>query len=211
MTSDSPTSIDLWYKIDNNLHYFPPGLKQDVQFRSQYDLHDEWKPINEIDFVDTVDVELDEPLVVNFTMRQLEPFTKYTVKIRMLSNVANASDPMMWSSYILGMFLRFSNRMYSKFHFEIHFLPPVRISHLEHFAINPLSIQGEIRQLPVTMYYIDILETGSVTKKCMYDLVKHAVIYIKKINKRNGNLISKNLFIFREKSLTSIDISSYFT
>ena len=104
MTSDSPTSIDLWYKIDNNLHYFPPGLKQDVQFRSQYDLHDEWKPINEIDFVDTEHVEFEEPLVVNFTMRQLEPFTKYTVKIRMLSNVANASDPMMWSSYILGMF-----------------------------------------------------------------------------------------------------------
>ena len=51
MTSDSPTSIDLWYKIDDNLHYFPPGLKQDVQFRSQYDLQDEWKPIKEIGMI----------------------------------------------------------------------------------------------------------------------------------------------------------------
>ena len=95
----SATSIDLSYKIDNDLHYFPPGLEQDVEYRSQYDPQDQWTR-KVVPFVNTTAVEHDVPLDANTTFTQLLPYTKYFVKIRMLSRAANASDPKMWSSYV---------------------------------------------------------------------------------------------------------------
>ena len=77
----SASTMDLSYKIDNDLHYFPPGLEQDVEYRSQYDPQDRWTR-KIVPYVNTTAVEHDVPLDANTTFTQLLPYTKYFVKVR---------------------------------------------------------------------------------------------------------------------------------
>lgn len=93
MESPNPYSIELWYKIDDKLHFFPPGLRQDVEVRSEFDLEGQWRPLD-IPFVNTAKDIQD----VNHTITGLNPYTTYTVKIRMQSMKA---DPHLWSQTVM--------------------------------------------------------------------------------------------------------------
>lgn len=89
LISRHPRSIDLRYTVDHNLHFFPPGLAQDVEYRSEYD--DKWTKIESIDFIDTETGSWE----VDHNITGLHPYTQYSVRIRMRSNDSND----LWSQY----------------------------------------------------------------------------------------------------------------
>lgn len=91
LISRKARSIDLRYSVEHNLHFFPPGLAQDVEYRSQYE--DQWTKIESIDFIDTHVGDYE----VNHTITGLHPYTLYSIRIRMRSNAS--SDPKLWSQY----------------------------------------------------------------------------------------------------------------
>ena len=100
-----PRTIDLRYEIDQHLHLFPPGLKQDAEYRSEYDPVDQWLSLP-IDFIDT-NAEING---VNQTVTGLHPYTLYSVRVRMRSKKSNESalemsDDLLWLVDRRNMFL----------------------------------------------------------------------------------------------------------
>ena len=93
--SVGPRTMDFRYEIDQHLHFFPPGLKQDAEYRSEYDPVDQWLSLP-IDFIDTY-AEING---VNQTVTGLHPYTLYTVRVRMRSKKSNESAALEMSNLL---------------------------------------------------------------------------------------------------------------
>ncbi len=68
-------TISVRYTIDTNLHFFPPGFRQQIVFQSEH----EATPIVEKSDLDP------EVLFYEFNFTKLTPFTEYRVEARILS------------------------------------------------------------------------------------------------------------------------------
>ena len=87
--------MDLQYQIDMHLHYFPPGLRTQAYYKSQYS--SDWTQLPN-GYIDTADDEE----IVNTTITELYPYTNYIFKIRMQSNNSNITDEKYWSEYAVN-------------------------------------------------------------------------------------------------------------
>ena len=102
MAPMSSTSLKVRFRVPHELDHFPPGLNYSLRYRSQFNGQDEWisEKIGHLTNRDQpcyhreCKTENGENYVF---LEDLLPYGEYTVQIKLLSAVANASDDRMWS------------------------------------------------------------------------------------------------------------------
>ena len=111
MTPVSPTSIKVEFVTPHQLDHFPPGLKTDIRYRSEFD-DDEWtsfdtrsmehlSPSGKVCHGRECEEEQKKYGKIEVELDNLLPYAKYTVEIKLLSATADINDHRMWSDPML--------------------------------------------------------------------------------------------------------------
>ena len=91
VTDIKTRQLDLTFKLDLHLHYFPPGFVSETYYKSEYNPH--WIQSGQSKWLNASFEEFSE------TIENLHPFTNYDVKIRIKSNATNDTETEMWSDF----------------------------------------------------------------------------------------------------------------
>ena len=102
MAPMSSTSIKIRFRIPHELDHFPPGLTYSLRYKSEFNGQNDWisEKLGNLPSRDKPcyhrECELENGENHVF-LEDLLPYGEYTVQIKLLSAVANASDDRMWS------------------------------------------------------------------------------------------------------------------
>ena len=88
LQSTGPRSLQLHYKIPHELDHFPPGLRTEIKYRSEFDREDYWTEY------DTSDIDRHRT-EATLELDGLYPYAMYTVQVRLQSQTA--TEDRLWS------------------------------------------------------------------------------------------------------------------